>query len=216
MSDRKISISIPKQDVSSLDLVSFPGEIVVIDTPEAADQAVEELSREAIVGFDTETRPSFRKGKTNNVALMQISTETKAYLFRLNKIGLVDSLLHFIENPDIIKVGLSIRDDFFVMHRSDEFEPQGFVELQSFVRDYCIVDCSLQRIYAIVFGGRISKSQRLSNWEAATLTKAQQTYAAIDAWACLRLYKYLLSGSFKPEDSAYILPEEGSQQQENQ
>ena len=204
-----IKLSIPKQDVGQLEQVVFPGVITVIDTPEAADAAVAELERETLLGFDTETRPTFQKGHVNKVALMQISTDTKAYLFRLNKIGISKSLIRLLENRDITKVGLSIRDDFCMMHRSEEFEPKSFIELQEYVRQFHIIDSSLQRIYAIVFGKRISKSQQLSNWEAPTLTSAQQSYAAIDAWACLCLYRKLKAGEFVPEESAYIVREEG-------
>lgn len=142
---------------------------------------------------------------------MQISTESHCYLFRLNKTGITDSLRRFIENPGITKVGLSLKDDFMVMHRSDEFTPGSFIDLQTYVSRYHISDMSLQRIYAILFGERISKHQRLSNWEADTLTDNQQAYAAIDAWACLRIYRHLKSGMFNPAESPYILtpqPEE--------
>lgn len=206
-----LRISINKNLIAEMPLVTFPGTITVADTPEKADMAVEALSKERTVGFDTETKPSFKKGKTNKVALMQISTESHCYLFRLNKTGITDSLRRFIENPDITKVGLSLKDDFMVMHRSDEFTPGSFIDLQTYVSRYHITDMSLQRIYAILFGERISKHQRLSNWEADTLTDNQQAYAAIDAWACLRIYRHLKSGMFNPAESPYILtpqPEE--------
>lgn len=197
---QEIRLSIPKDAISALPLVEFKGEISVIDRPEMVDEAVNNLLKEPILGFDTETRPTFTKGKTHKVALMQISTPDHAYLFRLNKIGMPDALMSLIENPDILKVGLSIKDDFNVMHRSNEFEPQGFVELQQYVKEFGIEDMSLQRVYAIVFNQRISKSQRLTNWEIANLTPGQQTYAAIDAWACLRLYTHLEAGLFNPAE----------------
>ena len=86
-----------------------------------------------------------------------------------------------------------------------ELDPQGFIDLQEYVKYFHISDISLQKIYAIIFGERISKTQRLTNWEAPTLTEAQQTYAAIDAWACLRLYRRLRSGNFHPDESPYIV-----------
>lgn len=205
MACSQLNISIPKDKIHELPTVTFDGEITVVDTLEAAEKAIVELSAETIVGFDTETKPTFRKGRGNPVALMQISTSGHGYLFRLNKIGFPESLRRFIENPSIKKIGLSLKDDFFVMHRSSEFEPAGFVDLQPFVREYAIIDCSLQRIYAIIFGMRISKSQRLSNWEAPKLTPAQQAYATIDAWACLKIYNHLLQGQFHPEESPYIV-----------
>lgn len=203
----KVSVSIPKAALSDLPLVTFPGEIIVIDTPEQVPEAVNYLRQHKMVGFDTETRPSFHKGRTNKVALIQISTDSRCYLFRINKIGLTDELRSFIEDTEVTKIGLSLKDDFFVLHRIGDFVPEGFIDLQEFVRPYGIIDSSLQRIYGIVFQERISKSQRLSNWEADQLTVPQQHYAAIDAWACLRLYNELVSGRFSPNESPYIVTE---------
>lgn len=186
-----------------MEQVTFSGTITVVDTPEGAARAVAELSTASIVGFDTETKPSFKKGQSHPVALMQVATDTHGYLFRLNRLGMNPDVKRFLEDDRIVKIGLSLKDDFFVMHRSADFEPQGFIDLQGFVRKYAIADSSLQRIYAILFGQRISKGQRLSNWEAPELTPAQQAYATIDAWACLRIYRYLLSGEFNPAESPY-------------
>lgn len=203
--DFKISIS--KEQIAKMPLATFCGDITVVDTPEAASEAVAALTREAIFGFDTETKPSFRKGHVNKVALMQLSTATHCYLFRLNVLGITDEMAALLENESILKIGLSVHDDFNVMHRSSGVEPKGFVDLQSFVKQYHIQDISLQKIYAILFDEKISKNQRLTNWEAPALTPQQQRYAAIDAWACLRIYSYLTSNAFRPEDSPYILPE---------
>ena len=151
-----------------------------------------------MVGFDTETRPAFKKGQKHKVALMQISTVDRCYLFRLNKIGMSEELKAFLENPDVLKIGLSVHDDFTVLRRSSELDPKGFVDLQDMVKNFEITDISLQKIYAIIFGERISKSQRLTNWEADSLSEAQQAYAALDAWACLKIYNYLNAGKFVP------------------
>lgn len=198
------SISISKEQLSQLPVTTFEGQITVIDTAEGATAALEALSQEAIVGFDTETKPTFRKGHTNTVSLIQISTCDHAYLFRLNKIGFTDGLKQFMENPDVAKVGLSLKDDFFVLHKLREFEPQGFIDIQQLVKKFSISDSSLQKIYGIIFGGRISKHQRLSNWEADRLTPAQQAYAALDAKACLNIYSHLSDGHFVPSRSQYI------------
>lgn len=203
MDTTRPDISIPKQALADMETVVFPGTITVVDTPEAAAEAVNALCSESVVGFDTETKPAFRKGQTHPVALMQVSTDSHSYLFRLNMLGFNPDVKRFLENPSITKIGLSLKDDFFVMHRSADFEPQGFIDLQSFVRAWRIADCSLQRIYAILFGQRISKGQRLSNWEASSLTPAQQAYASIDAWACLRIYRYLSEGRFIPDTCPY-------------
>lgn len=201
---KKISIAIAKESLAALPNVDFKGEIEVIDTPEKVRQAIEILSRESLVGFDTETRPNFHKGQNHQVALIQISTATKSYLFRICATGLMPEIVEFIENENITKVGLSLKDDFHMLHKLQPFEPQSFIELQQMVKDYCISDASLQKIFGIIFGQRISKGQRLSNWEAPALTEAQQLYAAIDAWACLKIYRHLVDGKFNPYESAYI------------
>lgn len=200
---RNINISISKNQLAELPIVYYSGQISVIDTIDSAKSAIQFINNQSIVGFDTETRPSFRKGKSNNVSLVQISTLNHSFLFRINKLGFIDELKSLIENPNITKVGLSLKDDFNVLHKIAQFTPQGFIDLQSFIKNYNITDCSLQKIYAIIFNERISKSQRLSNWEADILSPSQQNYASIDAWACLRIYKHLLAGNFLPQDSKY-------------
>lgn len=206
MEDFKIAIS--KDAIATMPYVSYDGGIMVVDSVEKARVALRELSRARIVGFDTETRPSFRKGRVNKVALMQLATDDFCFLFRLNIIGISDSLKDFLENPDIIKIGLSIHDDFEAIRRSRSIEPQGFIDLQNYVKQFNIADMSLQKIYAIVFGQCISKGQRLTNWDAPILTEHQQSYAAIDAKACLKLYRYLSSNRFDPAKSPYIVTTE--------
>lgn len=200
-------ISISKEAIAGLPVVECPVRIVTVDTVEKAELACHALMREKIIGFDTETRPSFHKGRTNKVALMQLSTDEVCYLFRLNKIGLTSAICRVLESPDLLKIGLSIHDDFNVMHRSSNVQPAGFIDLQSYVGQFHITDISLQRVYAILFSRKISKRQRLTNWEAAALTLRQKQYASIDAWACLHIYKYLKSGQFDPERSPYIVQE---------
>ncbi len=204
---QNINIAISKDIISQLPPVQYNGGIQVVDTIDKARIALRELSRARIVGFDTETRPSFRKGHLHKVALMQLSTDDFCFLFRLNKLGMFAQLVDFLQNPAVKKIGLSVHDDFSVLGRSGEIAPEGFVELQSFVKQYCIADTSLQKIYAIIFGECISKGQRLTNWEAEELTPQQQRYAAIDAWACLRIYRHLCEGLFNPAESPYIVAE---------
>lgn len=204
----KLNISISKDELSQLPTMVYPAEVTVVEDAGTARTAVRALNKEKIVGFDTETRPSFKKGQRHNVALMQISTLDRCFLFRLNKIGISDELKAFLENPGITKIGLSIHDDFNALHRSSEVACKGFIDLQQYVKPFGITDISLQKIYAIIFGERISKSQRLTNWEADTLTPGQQSYAALDAWACLKIYEHLRDGGFKPAESPYRHEEE--------
>ena len=208
--------SIPKNSISELPQVTFPGNIYVIDSMSKMSMAVNALRKERFVGFDSETRPAFFKGKTNQVALLQISSLDDCFLFRINKIGIPEKLKQFIEDESVKKIGLSLNNDFNAMGRFAEITPRGFIDIQDLAKQYCIADMSLQRIYAILFNKKISKSQRLSNWEAPTLTPAQQQYAAIDALACLEIYNYLEAGLFKPELSQYIVNEENTESDEKQ
>ena len=200
----KAIVTISKDKLATLPAEDFRGEIVVIDTPEKVASAVEEIRAADVIGFDTETRPSFKKGQSFKVALIQLCTPKKCYLFRTNLIGFPKELLDIFEDPNILKVGLSIRDDFHNLRKVHEIEPDGFIDLQNYVKDYKIADNSLSRLYAILFGKRISKSQRLSNWEAMPLTEPQKNYAALDAYACITIFKYLKEGKFDPLKSPYL------------
>lgn len=181
--------TIDKKLISEMPKVTFPGRIIIIYSAEEARKAVAYLNRCEVVGVDTETRPSFKKGKINDVALLQISTCDTCFLFRLNRIGIPDFLEEFLLN-DVLKIGLSLRDDFNMLRRANKKDPRvgNWIELQDYVGRFGIEEKSLQKIYAILFGKKISKSQRLSNWEADVLTEAQQQYAATDAWATLEIY----------------------------
>lgn len=179
---------ITKEEINRLPVEIFSGKIVVVDTTEKEIKALNELSCTKIIGLDTETKPSFRRGIVHKISLLQVATENVCYLFRLHKIGLSVQLRAFLSNPDIIKVGLSLRDDLNGLLKQQNFKPQGFVDIQHIVLQYGILELSLQKVYAIIFGKKISKSQRLSNWEQDELSSAQQQYAAIDAWATRQIY----------------------------
>lgn len=196
-------VSIDKQDVNQMPHVTFNGRIHIINSISQVKSAVTALRTSPIAGFDTETRPSFKRGEHHNVALLQLSTESDAFLIRLNRTGIPAPLKQYLEDPGIIKVGLSTTDDFHQLTRICDIHPAGFVELQQQVKQYGITDMSLQKIYAILFQHKISKGQQLTNWESPSLTDAQQQYAAIDAWACLRIYNHLQAGTFVPEQSPY-------------
>ncbi len=195
--------SITKAELAELPAEAYHGKITLVDSIEDAAEAVRVLSSSEIIGFDTETKPSFRRGEHNNVALLQLSTLEQAFLFRLNHIGLPQEVTELLESESILKIGVSIHDDFLNLHKKFKLEPKGFIDLQNFVKDYGIADNSLSRIYGILFGKRISKGQRLTNWEAPTLTSHQQEYAALDALACLNIYNYLREGNFDYKTSKY-------------
>lgn len=196
-------VSISKEELALLPTEKFEGEIIVIDNLSSIGKVVEELRASPIVGFDTETKPAFRKGQINQVALLQLATINKSYLIRISKIGFPSQIKEFLEDASYLKVGLSVKDDFHSLSKLGPFHPSGFIDLQEFVKEFKISDCSLTKIHGIVFGTRISKNQQLTNWEASVLTRKQQEYAALDALACVNIYRRLKSGEFDSESSSY-------------
>lgn len=185
--------TISKEEIAALPPVTFGGEIVVVDTPEKLADACNFLLQQGLIGFDTESRPSFKKGVVNKIALLQLSTDDKCFLFRLCRIRLDKAILKILESKSIMKVGLSVDGDMRELSTLRPFRPKGFVDLQKMVSDYGIEDLSLLKIAAIVLGRRISKAQRLSNWESVQLTDSQKVYAATDAWVCTEIYNKLKS-----------------------
>ncbi|MDR2117999.1 MAG: 3'-5' exonuclease domain-containing protein 2 [Tannerellaceae bacterium] len=187
----KYTNTITKDEMSLLPIEEYKGRIIVVDQKKDVNLAVEHLSKQSKVGFDTETRPSFKKGQRFKIALIQIATEEICFLFRLNKIGIPKALESFLSNQSILKIGLSLRDDFGAIRKRTNIEPANFLDLQDYVGRFGIEDASLQKIYAILFNKKISKGQRLTNWEAEMLSESQKKYAALDAWACLVIYNIL-------------------------
>ena len=186
-----IPSNIAKADIAQMPVELFDGRIIVIHSAADVEKAVVYLKGYPILGIDTETRPSFAKGRTYEVALMQVSTEDTCFLFRLNYIGMPDALVDLLQDGRQLKVGLSLRDDIQRLQAKHRFEPRGFLDLQTYVKELGIEAQSLQKIYALLFGKKISKSQRLTNWEADVLTDCQKGYSATDTWTCVRIYKYL-------------------------
>jgi ribonuclease D len=188
---RIIKEAFNKKEIGALPVASFEGRIIVVQSETESDKAVRYLLSQQILGIDTETRPSFRKGQTHQVALLQVSTVDTCFLFRLNMIGITESIKRLLEDCSVIKVGLSLKDDMHQLSKRADFTPGMFIELQNEVKKMGIKDMSLQKIYANLFSKRISKGQQLSNWEADTLTPQQKAYAATDAWACIMIYNEL-------------------------
>ena len=189
---KQIKKTITKAEIAAMPKVLFPGRIFVIYTESEAEKAVAYLKDQRIVGVDTETRPSFKRGTTHKVALLQISTQDTCFLFRLNRIGMPDSLQEFLMS-DTLKIGLSLKDDFNSLRKRENVHPDrgNWIELQDYVGRFGIADRSLQKIFANLFDQKISKSQRLSNWEADVLSEGQERYAATEALACVEIYNCL-------------------------
>ena len=189
---RDLYIKIDKDIIPQLPRYAFDGRIVVVQSEEEANRAARALRTAAMIGIDTETRPAFKRGEMHKVALLQIATEEICFLFRLNQMGLPAALVELLSDKNVLKLGLSLHDDFMMLRRRNcQLQPAGFIDLQDYVKEMGIGDLSLQKLYANVFGKRISKSARLSNWEADVLTDAQKVYAATDAVTCIHLYKEL-------------------------
>ena len=181
-----------KKSIAQLPTVTFPGKTVVVMSESEAENAVHFLLSQDILGVDTETRPSFKKGETHMVSLLQVSTSNVCFLFRLNHIGITPAILRLLENKAVPMVGLSLHDDMLSLHKRVAFTPGYFIDLQDLVGELGIEDLSLQKLYANLFHQKISKRQRLTNWDSDVLNDKQKAYAALDAWACINLYKEIL------------------------
>lgn len=182
---------ISNEATASLPAIEFAGPIRIIDRERDVEAACEELRRSPVIGFDTETRPSFRAGVTFRVALLQLATPEAAFLFRLNRIPLAKPIIDLLEDRNVVKVGAAVEGDLRSLRQLRHFREGGFVDLQSLAPQWGIEEKSLRKLSAIVLGRRVSKAQRLSNWEAQTLTAKQALYAATDAWVCVRIYERL-------------------------
>jgi len=180
-----------KREITGLPKVLFQGRIITIITPGETEKAVDYLLSQKILGFDTETRPSFKKGQRYEVSLLQVSTHDTCFLFRLNLTGITPAIIRLLEDKKVVKGGLSWHDDLLQLHRRAEFKAGNFVELQDVAEKFGIEDKSLQKLYANLFHMKISKAQRLSNWEQTILRDAQKLYAATDAWTCIKIYEEL-------------------------
>jgi ribonuclease D len=188
---RQFDESVTDEDLKKLPVMQFEGRVQLIDTMQKFRHAMHEISRCKILGFDTETRPSFKKGTRHKVSLLQLADDHDAWLFRLNMLGLPPELTALLSSPGIVKVGVAVHDDIKALRHLTPFEPGGFVDLQNVVADHGIKQLGLKRLSAIILGFSISKSQQTSNWEAPGLTQPQQVYAATDAWVCRRIYLQL-------------------------
>jgi ribonuclease D len=184
---------ISKEDLRELPLLQFKGNIHVIERYGVGETVARRLRSCPVLGFDTETRPSFSRGRINRVALLQLATESDAYLFRLCKMDIPKNLLALLADPNILKIGAAITNDISTLRRSVKIKPGGFIDLQEMVQQFDIKSIGLSKMAGIVLGHRISKAQQLSNWENQTLTFAQQRYAATDAWICNMIYEKLNS-----------------------
>ncbi|NLJ43100.1 MAG: 3'-5' exonuclease domain-containing protein 2 [Bacteroidales bacterium] len=190
--------TITPEEIEKYELSWFRGEIVLVDDLAGFYEVLPRLLKPGILGFDTETKPSFRKGRKNNVSLIQLATEDLACLIRINKIGIPPELAAILSDPGVIKAGVAVHDDIKYLRKVKGFSPSGFIDLQKFVKDYGIENSGLKKLTAIILGFRISKRQQVTDWEAEKLSEAQLIYAATDAWVCQKIYKKLINGNIRP------------------
>lgn len=187
---------ISKEEVLELDIVRFEGKIRIIDEPDELRELLSELVYKPFVGFDTETKPSFRKGEYHDPAIIQLSTHNAAYLIRIKKTGFTNTLKAFLEDKSVLKIGISIRDDLKDMRKVREFVPEGFIDLNTIAERLGIRQIGVKSLTGIFLNKRVSKGQQTSNWENEELTVNQQSYAATDAWVCLRMYQFLIDRGY--------------------
>lgn len=169
--------------------LNFPGKIHVITNDQQLLLVVDALTSAKELGFDTETRPSFKKGEVYNVAMLQLATETDAYIFRFGQITQFQVLKGIFENPEVIKVGVAIRDDLKQLQKRFQFVPQNFIELQNVAKEKGLKNMGLKGMTEEVLQATISKGPKTTNWELPFLTERQIMYAATDAWIGLTLYQ---------------------------
>lgn len=190
--DTPFTDKISNELTAQLPVIEFPGEIRVIEHERQIAAACKYLAQQPVLGFDTETRPSFRPGVSFRVSLLQLSSPERCYLFRLNRFALIKPITDLLGDPALKKIGADVAGDLRSLRQLRKFRDGGFVDLQTIAPRWGIEEKSLRKLSAIVLGQRVSKAQRLSNWEATSLTDKQQLYAATDAWVCTRIYERLM------------------------
>ena len=183
-------------EIEALEVATFPGEITVVANAhcEEFDEAITYLASQEVIGFDTETKPCFvPKVPRNKMAILQLSGADRAYIFRLQQVGVPPKLAALLGNPKVLKIGAAVHDDIRGLQEYRRFIPKGFVDLQRLAPTYGIEEKSVRKMSAIILKKRVSKSQQLSNWESSHLSDAQLRYAAIDAWICREMYYKLMA-----------------------
>ena len=178
-------------EINNLPLLQFTGNTVIVNNRELEQTCLDELTGIDLIGFDTETKPSFKKGQSFPVAMIQLAKSDKAYIFRIGQYGLTQNMVELFEDPKVRKVGIAIKDDLSSLQKLNHFEPQGFLDLSKLALEVGLKKTGIRNLTSILLGNRISKKQQTSNWESSTLTENQIIYAATDAWVCIDLFKKL-------------------------
>ena len=184
---------VSKDEIKNYSVEKFNGKISIIDKKKDLLDAYLFLKKQKIIGFDTESRPTFKKGLSSNVSLIQFSTKNEVFLFRINIIGFDDMLIDLINDKKIKKIGIAIFDDIKSLQKIKEFESNSVIDLNKLALNLGFESIGAVKLSILILGFSISKSARLSNWEKKDLTTSQIEYAATDAWICNMIYKKLLN-----------------------
>ena len=187
----KINLHITKDEINRLPMKQYEGPIHLIRTPDEAEQAAETLKRETLLGFDTETRPTFRVGEYYQPSLLQLAAGSAVFIFQIKLTGLTQGLCDVLSSPGIIKTGVSIRSDVSELRKLSAFEPAGFIELATCAKQAHIQNLGLRGLAALLLGFRVSKREQTSNWAKPELTESQLRYAATDAWLGHEIYLHM-------------------------
>ena len=185
--------SITKEELRDLPLLRYEGEIKLIEDKQEIAKAIQHCREHDVVGFDTETKPTFKKGQYHAVALVQLAVKDIVYLIRVSKTGVEENLIGLFEDADTLKLGIGLRDDIKELQKMKGFKDAGFLDLNEFAESLEMESIGARKLSGIFLNGRISKSQQVSNWENRKLTPAQMNYAATDAWICLDIYEKMLA-----------------------
>lgn len=180
--------AISREDLAELPIRRYEGQVHVVATPEALSRAMDDLRQERVVGFDTETRPAFRKGESHLPCLVQLATASAAYLFRLQQVDCADALAEILSAPDIVKAGVAPAHDLRQLKLLFPFEAASVLDLGAVAKRHGMDQTGLRNLAGLFLGFRIPKGTRTSNWASPRLSPAQVNYAATDAWACRELY----------------------------
>ena len=186
--EEEIPKRLDKETINQFPLIRFQGSIKVAENSKAFHRYAAKLRKQRVLGFDIECKPNFRRGPNNPPALLQLATSDQAFLFRLYPVMKLGPLAEILENPDIIKTGVAIKDDLQNLNKIEEVKPAGFEDLAQLAQSLKIEQTGLRNLTAIFFRHRLSKSAQLSNWQKRPLTSSQINYAATDAWISRELY----------------------------
>ncbi len=179
---------ISREAMAALPVRRYEGEVVVVESARDLDRAWEDLARERMIGWDTETRPAFRVGESYLPCLVQAATARAVYLFPLPKMDFSGVLGGLFAEPGIVKVGISVKDDLAKLAQVFPLAPAAILDAGMLARRHGLRQTGLRNLAGIFLGFRVPKGAKTTNWAVARLSAQQINYAATDAWACRELY----------------------------